>query len=90
MADEYKIEDISPEDVAEKKYLKKVLKPNYSPWDFELVGNEYTKSINPKILLNKRNSHMYFNFTRIGGRLSDGWEDFLKKELCLKINFIAF
>ena len=64
----------------EKKYLKKVLKPNYSPWDFELVGNEYTKSINPKILLNKRNSHMYFNFTRIGGRLSDGWEDFLKKE----------
>jgi hypothetical protein len=61
-------------------YLRKVLKPEYSPWDFELIGNNFTKTINPTILLNKRESHMYFNFTRIGGKLSEGWEEFLKKQ----------
>lgn len=61
-------------------YLRKVLKPEYSPWDFELIGNNFTKTLNPTILLNKRESHMYFNFTRIGGKLSEGWEEFLKTQ----------
>lgn len=61
-------------------YLRTVLKSHYSPWDFELIGNNFTKTLNPTILLNKRESHIYFNFTRIGGKLSDGWEEFLKSQ----------
>jgi hypothetical protein len=62
------------------EYLKKVLKPNYSPWDFELIGNEYTKTLKPIILLNARPKHVYFNIMRKGGILSDGWQDIFKKE----------
>lgn len=61
-------------------YLRKVLKPEYSPWDFEVAGNEYSKTLNPTILLKARPEHMYFNFVRIGGRISEGWEQLYKKE----------
>ena len=61
-------------------YLKQVLKPEYSPWNFEVEGNEYTKTLNPTILLKARPEHMYFNFVRIGGRISEGWEQLYIKE----------
>jgi hypothetical protein len=61
-------------------YLKQVLKPEYSPWNFEIEGNEYTKTLNPTILLKARPEHMYFNFVRIGGRISEGWEQLYIKE----------
>lgn len=64
----------------EVDYLKKVLHPQYSPWDFELVGNEFTKKINPVILLKARKEHMYFNVLRRGGIKSDGWEKVFIKE----------
>jgi hypothetical protein len=62
------------------EYLKQVLKPEYSPWNFEIEGNEYTKTLNPTILLKARPEHMYFNFVRIGGRISEGWEQLYIKE----------
>jgi len=62
-------------------YLKKVLQPEFSPWDFEVYGNEYTRSLNPLILLNARPVHMYFNLVRQGaGILSPGWLELFKKE----------
>jgi hypothetical protein len=61
-------------------YLKQVLKPDYSPWDFEIKGNDFTKTLNPIILLKARPEHMYFNFVRIGGRISEGWEQLYIKE----------
>lgn len=61
-------------------YLKKVLKSNYSPWDFELEGNKYTQTLNPNILIRVIPQRMYFNFARKGGILSDGWSEFLIKE----------
>lgn len=61
-------------------YLKQVLKPEYSPWDFEIRGNDFTRTLNPIILLKARPTHMYFNFVRIGGRISDGWEELYIKE----------
>jgi hypothetical protein len=61
-------------------YLRKIINPNFTPWDFELVGNEYTKKINPNLLLKSIPNRMYFNFIRRGGHLSSGYEDFLKKE----------
>lgn len=61
-------------------YLKQVLKPEYSPWQFEIEGNVYTKTLNPTILLKARQEHMYFNLVRIGGRISEGWEKIYTKE----------
>jgi hypothetical protein len=61
-------------------YLKTVLKSEYSPWNFEIEGNVYTQTLDPIILLKKRPEHMYFNFVRIGGRISEGWEAVYLKE----------
>ncbi len=64
-------------------YLKSVLYPDFSPWDFEIVGNRATAKKNPTIILAARPEKIYFNFCRKGGVLSEGWEEFLKKEnLC--------
>lgn len=61
-------------------YLKSVLKPEYSPWDFEIKGNSYTKSLDPTILLRGLSKPIYFNFVRVGGKLSSGWQSLLDKE----------
>lgn len=61
-------------------YLKQVLRPEYSPWDFELKGNTFTSTLNPKILVKARTSPIYFNYARVGGKLSDGWEQIFEKE----------
>lgn len=61
-------------------YLKKVLKPEYSPWDFETYGNLFTKNLNPLILIKVRPEHMYFNVLRKGCIKADGWETIFIKE----------
>lgn len=61
-------------------YLKQVMKPNYSPWQFEIDGNVFTKTLNPTIILKARPEHMYFNFVRIGYNISEGWENLYRKE----------
>jgi hypothetical protein len=61
-------------------YLKKVLKPEYSPWDFETIGNEFTKKLNPLILINVIKDHMYFNVLRQGCIKAGGWEYIFTKE----------
>ncbi len=64
-------------------HLRKVLHKNMSPWEFEIEGNPYAQSLNPRILLKARPEKIYFNFCRRGGVLSEGWQEFLAKEnLC--------
>jgi hypothetical protein len=62
------------------EYLKDILKPSYSPWNFEVEGNGYTSMLNPTVLLKARKESVYFNFSRIGGRISEGWEKVFEKE----------
>jgi hypothetical protein len=61
-------------------YLKMVLKSYYNPWQFELEGNIFTSSISPKILIKARQQPIYFNYARVGGKISNGWESIFKKE----------
>lgn len=62
------------------EYIKQVLQEEYSPWDFEIVGNAGASEKNPKILLKARPKKIYFNFCRRGNILSEGWEGFLQQE----------
>jgi len=62
------------------EYLKHVLKPEYSPWQFELDGNIFTQTLSPKILLKARENSVYFNYARVGGRVSEGWQEVFIKE----------
>lgn len=61
-------------------YLKKVMNPNFSPWQFEIDGNAFTSSINPTILLRELESPIYFNMVRRGRVLSNGFEQFLSSQ----------
>ena len=61
-------------------YFKKVLHPSYSPWQFELEGNTFTQTLQPKIILKAREKSVYFNYSRVGGRISEGWQEIFKKE----------
>ena len=61
-------------------YLKQVLKPEYSPWQFEVDGNAFTQTLNPTIILKARSKPVYFNFVRVGGRVSEGWEEICRRE----------
>lgn len=65
-------------------YLKRVLLPEYSPWDFELKGNAIASALNSTILIQARTHPIYFNYARVGGRISDGWENVFKKENLIK------
>ena len=93
MSSEY-LNSIQPA-IWEINYLKKVLKPEYSPWDFEVAGNNFSSQQNGIILLNRldpptdkeitiQNKNIecrfYHNFVRIGGKISEGWEELYKKE----------
>jgi hypothetical protein len=62
------------------EYLKQVLQPSYSPWQFELDGNAFTQQLNPIILLKAREKSIYFNYARVGGRVSEGWQEIFLKE----------
>ena len=75
-------------------YLKKVLKPEYSPWDFEIAGNDFASQQKGIILLDRLDPiedgndietkkilfRFYHNFIRMGGKVSDGWEELYRKE----------
>lgn len=61
-------------------YIKTVLHESYSPWQFELDGNAFTQKLNPIILLKAREKSVYFNYARVGGRVSDGWQEIFSKE----------
>ena len=61
-------------------YLKLVLQPNQTPWQFELDGNTITQTYNPTIILKARENSIYFNYARVGGRVSDGWQEIFTKE----------
>lgn len=62
------------------EFLKTVMKPEYSPWDFELAGNAFTSNLNPTILLNAVHERIYFNFMRSGFKKENGWERVFEKE----------
>lgn len=62
------------------EYIKQVLLPSYSPWQFELDGNAFTQTLNSKIILKAREKSIYFNYARVGGRVSEGWQDIFNKE----------
>lgn len=61
-------------------YIKRVLHPSYSPWQFELDGNSFTQTLTPKIILKAREKSVYFNYARVGGRISEGWQEVFIKE----------
>ena len=65
-------------------YLKQVLFPHYSPWNFEVEGNSFSSTLNPTILIKTRKQQIYFNFCRKGGYLSEGWKELLIKEDIIK------
>lgn len=62
------------------EYIKQVLHPSYSPWQFELDGNAFTQTLKPKIILKSRKKSVYFNYARVGGRVSEGWQEVFIKE----------
>lgn len=70
-------------------YIKSVLQPSHSPWQFEVEGNTYTQTKNPTIILKAREKSVYFNYARVGGRVSEGWEEvFLSEGLTMGKIFV--
>lgn len=65
--------------IQETEYLKKIIKPEFTAWDLELTGNDYSSQLNEKLLLNVRD-RIYFNFARQGGRIEDGGLEFLQSQ----------
>jgi hypothetical protein len=61
-------------------YFKKVLHSSYNPWQFEIDGNTFTQTLQPKIILKAREKSVYFNYARVGGRVSEGWQEIFNKE----------
>ena len=62
------------------EYLKKILNPNYTPWDFEIFGTKQNSNYNNKIFMELYPEKFYFNVVRRGRMLSEGWESFRIKE----------
>ena len=58
--------------------FKEVLKPTYSPWDFEINGRNALT--NKKCAVFDPQCELTFNFVRNGKQPSPGWEQFLEKE----------
>lgn len=58
--------------------LRHTLKPNYSPWDFEIKGREFL--IDKKCAILDPQCELIFNFVRQGKKPSQGWREFLIKE----------
>lgn len=64
----------------DKSFLNRVLSPNHSPWDFEIIGSNSLKYGNNRIYLDNRIPSPYFNAVRKGMVKSSGWEDFRLRE----------
>jgi len=63
-----------------KPELLKFLRPEYSPWDFEITGDIIAKDNVENYFVAKLDEPIYFNMVRQGKVLSPGWSDFLKKQ----------
>jgi hypothetical protein len=62
------------------EYLKKIIDPNYSPWDFELTGTAKNRNYNNKIFMELYEDKFYFNAVRRGKNISQGWEEVKDRE----------
>ena len=63
-----------------KSELLKFLKPEYSPWNFEVKGSEEAKNNVENYFVAKLDKPIYFNMVRQGKVPSPGWEEFLEQE----------
>lgn len=62
-----------------KNFFKKCLHPNWTPWQFELIGSELIKNQDNKIYLHDVQKSIYFNAVRRGKVMSEGWQEFYKQ-----------
>jgi hypothetical protein len=63
-----------------KNELLKFLKPEYSPWDFEVTGSEKAKNNVENYFVAKLDKPIYFNMVRKGKLPSPGWQEFLQEQ----------
>jgi len=63
-----------------KSELLKFLKPEYSPWNFEVKGSKEAKNNIENYFVAKLDKPIYFNMVRKGKQPSPGWEEFLKEQ----------
>jgi hypothetical protein len=63
-----------------KSELLKFLKPEYSPWDFEIAGDVIAKNNVENYFVAKLDKPIYFNMVRQGKVFSNGWREFLKQQ----------
>lgn len=62
------------------EHLKQIMKPTYSPWDFEITASELLRFKENNHYVVKVDEPIYFNFVRKGGVKSQGWSAFLDSE----------
>lgn len=63
-----------------KSFLLKCLQRNWTPWEFEIHGTNLIRNQDNRIYLKHRIESIYFNAVRKGKIMSEGWEEFYKKE----------
>ena len=63
-----------------KSELLKFLKPEYSPWNFEVKGSKEAKNNVENYFVAKLDKPIYFNMVRKGKQPSPGWEEFLEQQ----------
>jgi hypothetical protein len=63
-----------------KSELLKFLKPEYTPWNFEVEGSKLAKNNVENYFVAKLDNPIYFNMVRKGKQPSPGWEEFLKEQ----------
>jgi hypothetical protein len=63
-----------------KSELLKLLKPEYSPWNFEIKGSEEAKNNIENYFVAKLDKPIYFNMVRQGKVPSPGWKEFLEQQ----------
>lgn len=63
-----------------KSFLLECLQKEWNPWQFEIDGTEAIKNKNNNIYLYHVLDTIYFNCVRRGKIMSEGWEEFYKKE----------
>ena len=63
-----------------KSELLKLLKPEYTPWNFEVDGSKLAKNNVENYFVAKLDNPIYFNMVRKGKQPSPGWEEFLKEQ----------
>ena len=63
-----------------KSELLKLLKPEYTPWNFEVEGSKLAKNNVENYFVAKLDNPIYFNMVRKCKQPSPGWEEFLKEQ----------